>query len=331
MNLSPTKISTFEDCGMKFKFRYINHYRAKLDSANLEFGKAIHTAIETFFLDGQLPAEIFQEIWSGFENAELNYSRYDNWEKLMESGTQLMELFIKEEATKFIDCYAMEDWLKFRVDSQTNFWGRGDWIGRVRLPDDETVNAIVDFKTSSKKYDESQIDLNDQLTGYYHGGKKYPFEIDRVIYVVFVKTKTPYIQWVIGKRNSDQVNEFLQKVKYYNDEICRGNFYKKYGLGCQWCDYQALCLGDEKRIKEELIVQVDDIQLVPGETHDLGTCLDVINPMDYVNTFIREKAIEGHFYFKVHKLYDFKRQEYLYELKVKELKRIYKNDLEEVV
>lgn len=58
MNLSPTKISTFEDCGKKFKYRYINHYQKRLPSANLEFGKAIHAVMEKFLLDGEMPTEM---------------------------------------------------------------------------------------------------------------------------------------------------------------------------------------------------------------------------------------------------------------------------------
>lgn len=261
MNLSPTKISTFEDCSMKFNYRYNDRWKPKKDSANLAFGRSIHAALEGLFNSGASPIETFKEEWEAYKDTELKYSKYDTWDKLMSIGVVLMDLFLKEEAGKFKETYAVEDWLKFPINAQADFWGRGDWIGKVEL-DGNVINAIVDFKTASRQYDENQANMNDQLTAYYHARKKYPFPIEKVIFVVFVKTKAPKIQWIIGKRTEEQVQDYLAKVREYNDRICRDSFFKEYGMQCNWCDYQPLCLGDEKRIREELIQEIEEEEAI---------------------------------------------------------------------
>ena len=331
MNLSHSKIRTFEDCSMKFKYKYINHYYASKKSANLEFGKAVHKALEKLFMEEIDPVKTFVDIWSKFEDIELEYSRYDNFEKLMKSGRILMQDFMENEYEKFVETLAAENWLKFDVDEQTKFFGRGDWTGKVITPDGELVTAIVDFKTSGRKYDDTKVNFNDQLTAYYHARKRFSFDIDKVAYLVFIKTKEPKIQWLFADRTEEQEKEYLEKIREDYRQIMEGKFYREYGMSCKWCDYAPLCLGDKKKAKEELEVFLRDenITLIPGETHVLGKCPPDISPMKYVKNFVKKNNIEGDFGLRVHKDYESHSQWFDYWLDGKELKRIYQKDKDE--
>ncbi|AZO96176.1 PD-(D/E)XK nuclease family protein [Halocella sp. SP3-1] len=252
MNLSHSKLSTYETCGMQFKYKYLDGWKPIQGNANFKFGICVHKAIEMYFIKGKDLVKTFVEEWDKYQGVDLNYSRYDNWEKLLEIGKNLMTLFKEEEAGKFLEMYAAEDVFKFKVNRGINYYGRNDYVGEVVTPEGEVINAVVDFKTAGKKYDGTEIKLNDQLTSYYHAAKKYNLKIDKVAYCVLVKTKTPKIQWFFDTRTEEEVQAYLQKAGEYYNDIMHDRFDKKFGMHCKWCDYKPLCLGDEKMIQEQL-------------------------------------------------------------------------------
>lgn len=253
MNLSHSKISCYETCSKQFKYRYIDSWKPVKESANFKFGICIHTALEKFFQNGEYPVNIFTDEWNNFKKVDLKYSKYKDWDKLLDCGQQLMETFLEDEAEKFIEPVKVEEFLQFKIDEATKFFGRSDYLGKVVTPDGEVVNALVDFKTSGRKYNDYKVHLTDQLTAYQYASKVYDFEIEKVGYMVLVKTKEPYIQWFFSERTSEQIEEYLNKVDKRYKQILNGDFDRQTGMHCGWCDYQALCLGDEKRVKEELI------------------------------------------------------------------------------
>lgn len=324
MNLSFTKISTYEECGSKFKYRYINGFYPKKDSAGLVFGRIVHKVFERLFLNGEHPVQVFEKLWTEQKDKDLDYGKRDTWEKLMDSGIGLMELFLKEEKQRFLETYQVEDFLRFEVDPVTTFWGRGDWIGRAELPEQGRVNVIVDFKTSGQKYNESEAHLSDQLTAYYKAAHKYRFEIDRVAIMALIKTKSPKIQWIVGERTQKEVDEYMAKVTHYNEQIYNGIFLRRTGVHCNWCDYMPLCLGDVEKAREELYVKVQDDEfpldvLELGELHHISSCPDDEQPKEWLERLIKSCSIEGHFYFCISK----EKRAYFYELDGTDLRRVY--------
>jgi hypothetical protein len=70
---------------------------------------------------------------------------------------------------------------------------------------------------------------------------------------VLVKTAEPKIEWHPTKRDSARLTEFLSKAGYVAREIKAGEFYKRTGIHCSWCDFLPVCLGNEKTAEETLV------------------------------------------------------------------------------
>ncbi len=91
--------------------------------------------------------------------------------------------------------------------------------------------------------------LNDQLTAYQLAEP----DAEQSALCVFVKTKEPRIDWYVSARKPEQVIEYLAKVAYVAGEIAAGHFYKRPGKWCGYCDFLAVCLGDEVKVRETLM------------------------------------------------------------------------------
>lgn len=109
--------------------------------------------------------------------------------------------------------------------------------------------TVVDFKTSSSRYQRHEVVLSDQLTAYQLAEP----EAERLALCVLIKTNEPQIQWHLSERNADQLTEYLSKVGYVARQISAGSFYKRPGKWCSWCDFLPVCLGDKRKADETLV------------------------------------------------------------------------------
>lgn len=249
MRLSYSGINRYTTCPRQYKYYYVDGYRpVKESAANLKFGSCIHKALQRFFTAGEHPVEVFEDEWMKYKDKELQYSSRDNFELLLKTGKELMKQFMIEITPNLGQVLTVEDGFYMNIDTNLDFNG---YIDLVIKRGDE--NILIDFKTASRKYDESKVFLDEQLTAYYLASKKYRFDIDKVAFCVFVKTKKPYIQWLEADRNDAEAEEFQEKVKAVCDDILQEKFYKNIGMHCSWCDFLPLCLKDEQSIKENLI------------------------------------------------------------------------------
>ena len=76
---------------------------------------------------------------------------------------------------------------------------------------------------------------------------------EELAFWVLVKTTEPKIEWHLTKRGPERLAEFLNKAANAAREIKAGEFYKRTGLHCSWCDFLRVCFGDQKKAEETLV------------------------------------------------------------------------------
>jgi len=185
------------------------------------------------------------EVWNGLEKIELTYGKKESWEKFKVSGEGLLTKFVKEELPRIRSVTAVEKLFELRITSLDR-----PLVGVIDLVADvDEKRTIVDFKTADKTYSQADVQLSDQLTTYELAEP----EVEQLAYWVLTKTKEPKIEWHPTQRGSDRLAEFLRKAVYASREIKAGEFYKRSGVHCSWCDFLPVCLGDEKRVDETLV------------------------------------------------------------------------------
>jgi len=89
----------------------------------------------------------------------------------------------------------------------------------------------------------------DQLTAYQLAEP----DAQQVALCVLVRTKEPRIDWHLSARQPTHLAEYLAKADLVGRAITAGHFYKRPGKWCVYCDYLAVCLGDQEKVRETLV------------------------------------------------------------------------------
>lgn len=247
-HLSFSRINRYLTCPQQYWFYYLAGLRLKCPSASLYFGQIIHQALALYLTTQEDPVGFFLERWREVEALTLTYSKRETWAGLRKIGAALLELFVNEEASKLRNIEAVEQSFRLSVTSlNLPFVGIIDLMAEYG-----DLKTVIDFKTSAQSYEDHEVHLADQLTGYCLAKP----EAEQAAICVLVKTKEPRIEWHLTTREGDQLTEFLVKAEYVASDIAASRFYKKAGKHCAWCDYRPICLRD-KRKADETLVQIE--------------------------------------------------------------------------
>src|SRR5215813_11069920 len=244
-HLSYSRINRYLLCPEQYRFYYIEKLRLKFPSANLVFGQVVHQSLADLFNKKSDPIDFFLRTWSELKEVKLTYGKKQTWEKLQASGQGLLQKFINEELRRISHIRAVEKKFELNITGlDLPFIGIIDLVAEI-----DHKNTVADFKTAASDFEEHEAPLSDQLTAYQLAAP----EAQQVAYWVLVKTKEPKIEWHPSTRSPEQLMEYISKVGYLAREIKAGNFYKRPGKHCSWCDYLPICLGDDTKVKETLI------------------------------------------------------------------------------
>jgi hypothetical protein len=111
------------------------------------------------------------------------------------------------------------------------------------------VRSVIEFKTSVSCYQPYEVVLFDQLTAYRLAAPSIP----QAALCVFVKTRTPQIEWHLTTRTGVDLAAYLTKVQLVARAVGAADFYRRPGKWCSWCDYLPVCLGDQAQVDATLV------------------------------------------------------------------------------
>ncbi len=353
MHLSPSKINVLNTCPYQFKLRYINHLQKQKDSARLLFGRAIHSGVEEALKRKLMgkddatsnPVKYFWKEWRQWKKVDIEYAANEDWKSLFRKGILLMREFKKNCLGRFRKIYEIEGEMSFKLDTESRVYGRKDIVAEFVTDEGEVVNALIDFKTTRSRYSEEKIRFHDQLTAYSIDlAKQHKVDIQKIVLMVFVKTKSPYIQIITADMRSQQeMDDYMDTCMFHLNNVYRQRFPKIKGDHCSWmCDYADLCLNNKQDIGEKLMIRITRYnsetgkhdmlyQFYPDQYNDLGEVKDT-QPMSYVRNLIKEFCISGiGMGFKVQKDYGHRKQIFNYWWENGRLQRVYRIDQKEAV
>ena len=245
-HLSHSRINRYLLCPEQYRLYYVENLRPRRYSASLVFGQVVHQALATFFHTGTEPAFSFAALWKEAGQVELRYGNRESWERLNEAGRALLAKFVAEELCRISKVTASEKAFELGITGID-----GPFIGVVDLVAElDGKRTVTDFKTSASSYAEHEVKLSDQLTAYQLAEP----EAEQMALCVLVKTKEPKIEWHVSERKPDDLMEYLAKAGYVAREIAARHFYKRPGMWCTWCDFLPVCMKDERKAAETLVI-----------------------------------------------------------------------------
>src|SRR5438045_6204916 len=97
MTYSYTQISHYLSCPRRDKHRYLDGWKEKDTRAAMLFGRAFEQAVGAYF-QRQDAAEVLYREWAAHrDNSNLDYSERDSWDRMLQSGVQLLERFAQDD------------------------------------------------------------------------------------------------------------------------------------------------------------------------------------------------------------------------------------------
>jgi PD-(D/E)XK nuclease superfamily protein len=251
MIYSYTQISHYLGCPRKYRYRYVDGWQEKDTRAGMLFGRAFEQALGAYFLR-QDATEVLYKEWSAHQNAALEYSRGDSWDRMLQQGIKLLELFAQHDRVEIR--YPKRN-LQIKVSrplsATSQFVGYIDAFGYV-----DATRCVIDWKTTAARYPdqpEGLLALDPQLACY-----SWLTGEPEVAFVVFVRKRLPEIQYLRSTISEEQRREFGQLVEDSVSQIEAAQFLPHPGIrfplnGCTSCSYLGLCLQNQPLVDAKLL------------------------------------------------------------------------------
>lgn len=271
---SHSRLSTFEQCPLKFKFQYIEKVETEIEQTIEAFlGSMVHEVLEKIYKDLKFQKE------SSLQDLLDYYG--DLWEKNWNDAIVIVreeydKQNYKDMGVKFITDYynryhpfndtktiGLETTYKVALDDEKKYMIHVR-IDRLSLAPDGTYE-IHDYKTANSLPTQEKVDSDRQLAIYAYGIKKMYPDAKKIKliwhYLAFDKE-------MVSERTDEQLEELKDElISLIKDvENCQDFPAKKSAL-CGWCQFQAICPMfkhefETKDMEPEEFLKEDGVSLV---------------------------------------------------------------------
>ena len=251
MTYSYTQISQYLSCPRRYKHRYLDGWKEKDTRAAMLFGRAFQQAVAAYF-QRQDAASVFHREWAACQDRGLRYSERDSWDRMLQSGVQLLERFAQDDRVR-IRQPRRNSQVKFTkpLGGQNDFVAYVDAIGEL-----DGTRCLLEWKTTASRYPEEPaglLALDPQLVCY-----SWVTGIANVAQVVFVRKRLVEIQYFRTTITAGQREEFGHLVVDSIRRIESAEFLPHSGIRfpqnpCTSCPYIGLCLGRQDLTEAALV------------------------------------------------------------------------------
>ena len=170
--ISPTSLSVFFQCPFQYYIQYLCKIAPFEKSVSLYFGNLTHRLLEVFMKNEDITREaIILEMIEDFPD-DIKYKRDLYTQLFLEQFDQMipyMTRFLEETA---FENKVFEESIKYpyELDPRFSIYGKIDRIMGYRNPQGEEYVALIDYKTSTKKFNPKlfQQGIDVQLPFYQH-------------------------------------------------------------------------------------------------------------------------------------------------------------------
>ena len=261
---SHSRISTFEQCKLKYKFRYIEKIIPEVEiTIEVHLGKCVHDILEWLYKqvkDGKIPTidetiVYYMQVWKKNYNdgIVINRKKLDAKYYFNQGIKFILDYYLEHQP--FDDnTLEVEKMIVVNLDEKGNYKVQG-FIDRLAYNLQTGEYEIHDYKTGNALPDSEKINNDKQLALYALAIKNlYGKDSD----VCLIWHYLNFNKKICIKKNNEQLEELRNEVIRLIKEIeSETNFpSRKSGL-CDWCEYQNMCPEfnpnfEKQKVKEEL-------------------------------------------------------------------------------
>jgi RecB family exonuclease len=250
--ISYSAITTYQQCPLRYRFKYVDGLPETIVSSNLVFGGAIHSALEFHFTEllcGNEPPshdmllDVFQAAWrersADYEN--IRFGKGEDHNSLSALADQMLTAFRS-------NLPALQDDTVIGIEEELRdelIPGVPDLLARIDLLT-TTSDALVitDFKTARSRWSQNQADHSaDQLLLYSELARRLLPDRDvRLRFLVLTKAKSPTVEAFNVTTNRHRAQRTITAVEHTWRAIAAGHFYPAPSpMNCPSCPFRSEC------------------------------------------------------------------------------------------
>jgi putative RecB family exonuclease len=292
---SHSRLSTFEQCPLKFKFAYIDKLEVETDGTIEAFlGSRVHEVLEKLYTDLKFEKENTLQELLDFYNQEWQKHWTENVIIVREEYNQdhfrkMGERFITDYYKRYHPFrHGKTIGLEMRVIIKLDPQGRYVLQGFIdRLTDaGDGVYEIHDYKTANSLPEQDKLDVDRQLALYSMAVKEKYRDCKKVVliwhYLAFDK-----------ELRSERTDLQLESLRLHTTQIIKEieaarEFPAKESALCSWCEFRPMCpkwkhmyqvekLTPEEFKKEDGVKLVDEYAALKKQELELQAKLEKLN------------------------------------------------------
>jgi putative RecB family exonuclease len=305
---SHSRITTFEQCPLKYKFQYIDGIRSETENIEAFMGKLVHRVMQKLYADllhtrlNELSEllDYYHHLWQQYwhQNIRIVKQEYspENYKKM---GEKCIKNYYKNYAPFDSEkTLALEVTLATDLGDSRSYKFRGI-VDRLAQRPDGTYE-IHDYKTSGTLPSQSKIDSDRQLALYQLAGKNEwnltNYNVELVWhYLLFNKE-------LRSKRAAEELQQLREETIELIQQIescCQ--FPSRESILCDWCEYDYCCprrkhlakltsLEENEYLKDDGVMLVEKYARLKNELNRLGKELDKLK--EAIISYARKEKLE---------------------------------------
>ena len=164
MTFSYTQITQYLRCPRSYRYRYLDGWREKDNSSIPVIRPSFEKALAAFFTGEDSSAALFKE-WGAYQEAQVEYSKGDNWERMFRQGVQLLERLAQDDRIRISQPqHNMQVKLVRSLPAGNDFVAYLDAVGTL-----DGKPSLLEWKTTTARYPEEPeglLALDPQLICY---------------------------------------------------------------------------------------------------------------------------------------------------------------------
>ena len=247
--ISPSRLTCWLSCPLKFKFRYIDGIRSP-PTPSLFLGKTVHAGLEVFYRHRQLGITLETEqvaarmlaSWDqAIEDEGINFDAKDKEQGLQSQAVSLVEAYL-DQAQADERPLAVETTIEVPlVDPDTGEDLGVPFLGIVDLILDAGAGpTIIDFKTAARGGELLEAANEIQLTSYAYAFR-YAAGVDESELQIrrLIKTRQPKIEMhCYSARTEFHFRRLFDVIRAYLNDLDSARFMFRPGFGCSFCEFR---------------------------------------------------------------------------------------------